>query len=216
MSVLSLSEVPCLTSACFSYILCTRSSYIFALGPSWWLFLSKGAVKGVLLCWFSWAVSQPNVNSPKTSHLPFPSQPLPSGMEQRLTPSPAWCLPHLVGCCSRPFLQTGKLRHPLNLWCLHHWLWAISSDLKLSKYRPCRPVGFSPTIGRAARRPRELPWAPRCLEIQDGSGKLQGHPLTLGPKISRGDLKSCGAYPPLSVHQYEERWGGCPCLTGAS
>ena len=140
-------------------------------------------IKGVLLCWFSWIMSLPIVSSPLTSHLPFLSQPRPSGMEQRLTPSPACCLLHLVGHCSRPLLQTCKLPHPLNLWCLYQWFWAISLDLKLSKYRPCRPVGFSPTIGRAARYRGNSPELWAVWKYRMGVESCKGIHWYLGPKV---------------------------------
>ena len=72
----------------------------------------------------------------------------PSTWEWRLPPCPAHCLPHtpMVRPCSRTLLKMYKLPYPLNHWRLYCWLRALSSVLKLSKYRSCRHVGCSPKL----------------------------------------------------------------------
>ena len=119
-------------------------------------------------------MSPPDVNSPITGNRRFPS---PCGAKT----ATLCCPPHTVRCRSRTLLQTGKFSHPLNHWCIWYWLQALSSVLKLGKGKPCRPVGCSPTIGGAARRPRKIPWAQRCQETQDGEWKVSGaRPLVAG------------------------------------
>ena len=42
------------------------------------------------------------------------------------SPCPQPSAAYTVGCHFRTLLQTCKLLHPLNHWCLCHWLWALS------------------------------------------------------------------------------------------
>ena len=86
----------------------THPSSILAPGPSWWLFSSKG--------W--WGVCPLLVSlvtdEPTCSQFPFLLEAsLPATM---FCPT---CSPlHSLGCHARALLQTCKLLHPLNHWCL--------------------------------------------------------------------------------------------------
>ena len=82
--------------------------------------------------------------------------PNPQPQEERQQLCRACHLPHMVGCCSRTLLQTCKLPHALNYWCLCQGLQTLSLVLKLGKYRPCRSAGCSPT---------ELLWKMKELDI---------------------------------------------------
>ena len=53
--------------------------------------------------------------------------PLPVGVKfARFVASPR-AAAYIVGCCSRTLLQTCKISHPLNHWCLCRWLRALWS-----------------------------------------------------------------------------------------
>ena len=97
-------------------------------------------------------MSPPEVNSPVIGNLPF----WPLGVKTATMS----CPPSTVhgGCRSRTLLQTGKLPHPLHHWGLCCWLWALSSFLKLSKHRPCRPAGWSPTSSVCLPPTEGFPW----------------------------------------------------------
>lgn len=60
-----------------------------------------------------------------------------------LLPCPACCPLRRVRYHSRTcFMQ---VRSPsINHWWICHWLWVLSSVLRLGKYRVCRPAGYSP------------------------------------------------------------------------
>ena len=94
---------------------------------------------------------QCDVNSPYNWPPPNP-QP----QEERQQPCCACHLPYMVGRCSRTLLQTCKLPHALNYWCLCQGLQTLSLVLKLGKYRPCKSAGCSPT---------ELLWKMKELDI---------------------------------------------------
>lgn len=105
--------------------------------------------------------------------------------------SPTQCLPHTVGWrLYRTLLQTGKLPYPLSHWCLCHWLWVLSSVLRLGKSRACRPAGSS-------RDTEKLPW--QTLESKDESGKLWGPQV---PEVSQ----SCGEIPMWPPLLGPHRW----------
>ena len=86
-------------------------------------------------------MSQPDVNSPYKwqSSLPLGSQDCHFVL---LTIGSTWW----TGCRSRTFLQTCTLQHPLNHWCLCHWLRALSSVLNSGKHRLCWPAEYSPAM----------------------------------------------------------------------
>ena len=112
--------IPCPTSSCFTCTLCTQLTILLlALGPSWWLFLSKG-LWGTCVSAVSLVTNEPT----------WPQfQP----WESRLPPYSACCLLHMVGCCSKTLLQTCTLPGLLNHWCLCCWLGLFLQSLKLGK-----------------------------------------------------------------------------------
>ena len=172
--------IPRPTSSCFACTLCTQLTILLlALGPSWWLFLSKGL----------WGAC-PSAVSLVTNEPTWPQfQP----WESRLLPYSACCLLHTVGCCSRTLLQTWTLPGSLNHWCLCYWLWLFLQSWSWASNRLCGLAGFGPTIGTAARRLMKLPWVPRCWEIQDREWKVVGviHEC-VGPKSWGGHPRSYG------------------------
>ena len=72
---------------------------------------------------------------PITGNLPFPLHP----QEQSLPPSPA-SPPAVRGGVSLQDLAWDTQAPPFH-WCVYCWHWALSSVLKLGKYRPDRPGG---------------------------------------------------------------------------
>lgn len=70
-------------------------------------------------------MSLPDISS--TYHL--------SPLEQRLL-SPSHGSQHMVGSHSGTLFQTRQTPRPSNPWCLCCWLQAVSSGLKVGKYRP--------------------------------------------------------------------------------
>lgn len=86
-------------------------------------------------------MSQPDISSSYNGYRPPPSG------ERRLATMfcPLSVTHH--GVLLGILLYMGKIPHPGNHWCLCCWLWVHSSVLKLDKYRACRPVGSSPTLG---------------------------------------------------------------------
>ena len=77
-----------------------------------------------------------------------------TGNLRTLLPGQEWKLPLCtVRCCSRTLLQMRKISHPLNHWCLCHWLQAFCLDLRLGKCRPWRPMGYSRTVPLAHHPP---------------------------------------------------------------
>ena len=83
-------------------------------------------------------MSPSDIISPVTSHTS-------SSPQWRLPPLATHLLLYMVGCHPRTLLQTCKLPHPLDHWCLCRWLWALFSVRKLSKCRFCGSVGCNPT-----------------------------------------------------------------------
>ena len=112
--------------------------YILASGPSWWLFLSRGQ-------WGACPLPVSLVTSERTCCQSLYNWRSPLPRERSLPCCPARRWPHTVGCHSRTLLQTSKLPHRLNHWCLGRWPRALSSVLKLGEYRPCRPAGCRST-----------------------------------------------------------------------
>ena len=100
---------------------------------------------------------------PIPSTMVIPPSPPPPPL-QRLLPRPDHCVPHMVGCPSRPLLQTCMIPHPLNHWGLCHCLWALSSVLRLSKNSNVQSVtlGFSLDLAR----PRGCPCCWGALPLQ--------------------------------------------------
>ena len=150
--------IPCLTNACFIYTLLTTDLPTYVPLPQLVIVpifrlehlnhdsLSKG--------W--WAVC-PSACFPGNGWANLTSIPSITG---NLLPCPTYHLPHMVGYRSRNLLVRSP--HSLNHWCLCHWLRALSSILKLAKYRACRLLGATQqsSIRLARKCQRPLVYAP--------------------------------------------------------
>ena len=150
--------IPCLTHACFIYTLLTTDLPTYVPLPQLVIVpifrlehlnhdsLSKG--------W--WAVC-PSACFPGNGWANLTSIPSITG---NLLPCPTYHLPHMVGYRSRNLLVRSP--HSLNHWCLCHWLRALSSILKLAKYRACRLLGATQqsSIRLARKCQRPLVYAP--------------------------------------------------------
>ena len=122
----------------------------------------------------------------------------------------------MVGCHSRTLLQTCKLPHPLNHWCLCYWLQVLSSVLRLSKHRPCRPVECSPTTPHvvivqllSCVQHFETPWtAAHQMVLHHLPELAQTHILWVSDAIqpSHPLLPSSPPSPNLSQHQGLFKW----------
>lgn len=114
-------------SACFTdTLLAGLTSRILAPGPSKWLSL-EAEVRDAPLCH---SREEPDEPAWHQFHL----SPL-SPLEQRLL-SPSHGSQHMVGSHSGTLFQTRQTPRPSNPWCLCCWLQAVSSGLKVGKYRP--------------------------------------------------------------------------------
>ena len=127
-------HLPGWASACFTdTLLAGLTSRILAPGPSEWLSL-EAEVRDAPLC-----------HSPEEPDEPawhqFHLSPL-SPLEQRLL-SPSQGSQHTVGSHSGTLFQTRQTPRPSNPWCLCCWLQALSSGLKVGKYRPCGHAHFT-------------------------------------------------------------------------
>ena len=134
--------MPCWISACFTYTLFTWLTFLYAClpqAPTRDCSCPRGsegrACPSARFPGIRWAnlLSIPPVTG---------SLPLPGAKAASLS-----CSPSHGRCCSRTLLHICKMDppYPLYHWCLCRWLHALSSVLKLGKYRPYRPVRCSPT-----------------------------------------------------------------------
>ena len=106
-------------------IFISESLYYHSLSKGLWRACSSPGFPGNQ--WANW--------HPGILHLP---------PEQRLLPWSACHLLPTVDCHPRTLLQTCEILYPLSHWGPCQWCWALSSSLRLGRYRACRPVGCSP------------------------------------------------------------------------
>ena len=107
------------------------SNLSIRISPLWELI--KGMVKGVAPLLVSLATDEPTLRSivPITS---------PSSWKGKFLLYAACYLPHTLRCRSRTLLQTHKILHPSNHWCLCCCLWALSLVLRL-RFLKVQPRG---------------------------------------------------------------------------
>ena len=180
--------IPCPTSSCFTCTLCTQLTILLlALGPSWWLFLSKGL-------WGTCASAVSLVTNE-------PTWPQFQPWESRLPPYSACCLLHTVGCCSKTLLQTCTLPGLLNHWCLCCWLGLFLQSLKLGKQQALWAWRVWPNNLRSSQETEETPVSAEMFgNTGQGMESCGGHPLTFGAQKLRGSSQKLWGNSEVAIH----------------